>query len=451
MSYSAQVPDNHNPRLHRTNVHAKLVITYMAFKFLIVCLISYLVLISLTTLPHFSIFVVDLLFCSYLCSIFSPKIRYLFLIHPIILLLSSMFYNVPFLQLGDGEAYQIVVDQYSESSGLLAVFGSFQLLDAFKYMSLGVAPVYLVPTYLYETPVSSVYYLWQGLYFVILIAICVTLAKSFSVIRNDYLLMIALFAVVSPSFYDLGAAPTRHTVTFISIFLFYVSFVALYKKFSVYRLTVLLTSVALVVISKFNLMIPIIIFSFYYSLYEKRNVSNLKKFLIVIVIFSLIGFGFNVFLSNLMEYSENSTTGAASFSGLVSIPIFGIFFKYLYALLSPFPWQNATTYIETTYGGNEFLFFMHMLSSLSGVYFFARLLLYGKPILVENPEIRPMIVFGIIMSFSILFGSTGFHVYLLIYFPFFSPLLLIKRYQLNFLFPIVFVMMVEAIYTMASL
>jgi len=153
-----------------------------------------------------------------LSSIFSQKIRYIFLLHPIILLLSSLFYSVPFLQLGDGEAYQIVVDQYSESAGFLEMFGSFKLLDAFKYMSLGVAPVYLVPIYFYGNPASSIYYLWQGLYSVILIAISVTLAKSFAVIRNEYLLMIALFAVVSPSFYDLGAAPTRHTVTFISVF-----------------------------------------------------------------------------------------------------------------------------------------------------------------------------------------------------------------------------------------
>jgi len=89
----------------------------------------------------------------------------------------------------------------------------------------------------------------------------------------------------------------------------------------------------------------------------------------IIVILGFIGLGHDEFFSKLMEYSENSATGAASFSGLVNIPILGIFFKYLYALLSPFPWQNATTYIETTYGGNAFLFFMHMLSSLSGIYF----------------------------------------------------------------------------------
>jgi len=62
VSHTVQVPPIQNPELHQTDMQTKLVPIYMASKFLIVCLVSYLVLSSLTELPNFSIFVVDLFF-----------------------------------------------------------------------------------------------------------------------------------------------------------------------------------------------------------------------------------------------------------------------------------------------------------------------------------------------------------------------------------------------------
>lgn len=451
MSNSARVPSAHSVIDHQVECATKSLTTINAVQFFITCFIGYLLLIGLTDLPRVSIFAVDLFFSLYLSSIFGQKVRYIFLLHPFILVISSQFFTVPFLQLGDGPDYRVVVDQYIGPAGLDGIFESFSMLNAFKYMSLGVAPTFAIPDYLYVSSESDVYYIWQGCFHVILVAACVTLSKAWRVIQDDHLLSIALFAVVSPSFFDLGVAPTRHIVTFIAVFLFYISFVALNQRFSIYRLTGLLVAVALIIISKFPLIIPIIIFCVYYSFFEQGHVSIFKKLLVVLALIGAIGLGYGEFLAKIIEYSEISSTGAATFSGLVSIPVLGMFFKYLYALLAPFPWQHARSYIETIYGGNEFLFVMHMLSSLSGIYFFLRLVLYGKPLLLNYPEIRPLIIFGLIMSTSIIFGATGFHTYLLIYFPFFAPLLTCKRYRLSFMSPFVFVIFVETVYTIASL
>ena len=423
----------------------------MAVNFIFACSVAFLLLVTLTGVPEASIFAVDLLFCAYLSSLFRKKIRYVFLLHPFILLFSDLFYSAPFLELGDGGDYQLVVAQYGDFGGFSSIFESLTILDALKYMSLGVAPIFDVPPYLYGAPDSGVYYLWQGCFYVMLVAACVTLAKSWRVISSEYLLLIALFSVVSPSFYDMGVAPTRHFVTYISVFLFYVSFVATYQKFSLFRLICVIFSLILVVVSKFPLIIPILIFSVYYAFFEQGVVSTSKKLLVILALIGSLAIGYDSFIAKLIEYSEISSIGAASFSGLVGIPVLGIFFKYLYALLAPFPWQNAMAYIDTIYGGNGFLFFMHMLSSLSGIYFFARLILYGKPLLTGYPAIRPPIVYGLIMSASILFGATGFHVYLLIYFPFFAPLLAVKRYQISIMFPVFFVILVEGAYTALSL
>lgn len=55
------------------------------------------------------------------------------------------------------------------------------------------------------------------------------------------------------------------------------------------------------------------------------------------------------------------------------------------------------------------------------------------------------LTYGAIMSLSILKGSMGFHGYLLIYFPMFAPLLTFRRFQINLLLPIGFVVFIETI------
>ena len=428
----------------------------MTVKLVFACLRSFCLLILLGDFPRTSLFLTDLIVCGYLCSIFRQNIRYLFLLHPFILIISSLFFTVPFLELGDGNAYQVVVGQYADASdidsaGMNSLFESSSMLDAFKYMSLGVAPIFFIPDYLYGSPESSVYYLWEGCFSVILVALCATLAKAWGITRDNYLLMIVLFAVVSPSFFDLGAAPTRHIVTFNAVFLFYISFIALLQRFSISKLVSLLVAVVLVAISKFPLFIPLLIFCIYFIIIETKRKLTAKNLFFILVVIAAVVVGFDDFLDKLLTYGRNSSAGAATFSGMANIPIIGVAFKYLYALLAPFPWQSAPIFIATNYGGNPLLFFMHMLSSVTGVYFFGRLIVFGKPLLKYYPDIRPLVMFGLIMSLSIALGETGFHIYLLIYFPFFAPLFTIKRYQLSFFFPLLFILIVEVFLTVAAI
>jgi hypothetical protein len=105
------------------------------------------------------------------------------------------------------------------------------------------------------------------------------------------------------------------------------------------------------------------------------------------------------------------------------------------ALFSPFPWYSFKLHYNI-YGGNILLFGCHILSSLTGVYFFSRLLLSWKKILFHRNESTNLIIFGSVMSISIILGHTGFHGYLSIFFPFFVPFLLDKKNNLSFLFPL---------------
>jgi hypothetical protein len=156
------------------------------------------------------------------------------------------------------------------------------------------------------------------------------------------------------------------------------------------------------------------------------------------------------FYKALLMYDEIENTGAATFSGLTQLPIIGWVVKYVYALVAPFPWYEAPFFISTSYAGNGLLFFMHMLSSLTGLYLFMVVILKWRAILASDTELKQLVAFALIMSLSILKGSTGFAGYLTIYLPFLVPLIIIRRFKINPVLPIGFVVILNAIVLVAK-
>jgi len=148
-------------------------------------------------------------------------------------------------------------------------------------------------------------------------------------------------------------------------------------------------------------------------------------------------------LGSILSYEEVSKQGAATFSRFTEIPIIGWIVKYVYALLSPFPWYYSPTYIGN-YAGNWFLFFMHTISALTGLYLFFVVILKWRAILSADNQLKQVVAFALIMSLSILKGATGYHGYLSIYFIMLAPLLTIKQLQINPMLPIAFVVIMEA-------
>jgi hypothetical protein len=145
-----------------------------------------------------------------------------------------------------------------------------------------------------------------------------------------------------------------------------------------------------------------------------------------------------------LAYKATSESGAATFGGYAQIPIIGWIFKYVYALLAPFPWSDSPKYIDNNYAGNWLLFFMHTISALTGLYLYFIVILKWRAILAFDTQLKQMVAFALIMSLSILRGSTGFHTYLSIYFPMLAPLFTIKQLQINPMLTIYFVFILEA-------
>ena len=150
-------------------------------------------------------------------------------------------------------------------------------------------------------------------------------------------------------------------------------------------------------------------------------------------------------ITSLKDYIEIGKSGAGSFSGLIQVPFLGFIVKYLYAILSPFPWSNYSFFINFNYGGNYLLFIMHIFSSLIGLYLFLSIIINFKNIGRIDKSLRLMFVYGLVMSLSILGGSAGFHTYLLVYFPFLAPMFINKKFHINIFIPLSIILCLEGI------
>lgn len=424
----------------------------MSFRLLMTILFASSSLFVLKSLPEISILLVDAVFCWFCVTCFKHRWRYLFMLHPFIMLVVSLFYQISFLELGDGEAYFAVYNSFTGASDALSFMQELILDGRYNHLNLGLFPTFFIPEFLYGEPNGLVYYFWQSTYFIILVSICLVFAKKWKVMPDEYLFFVTIFAIISPSFFDLGTALTRHFVTFIGVWMFYISFVSVVRHPRLFQIIWVFIAIALIAVSKIVLIIPIFLFVIYYLLIQKNATNKFLRFFLIGIAFFL-GFTFFFFFFDLFRSYQNSISkeGAATFGFLANVPILSFFAKYIFALLSPFPWQNANIHIATIYGGNSLLFFMHVLSSLTGIYFFARIIYYARPLAREFPDLKTPIVFGLIMSLSILGGTTGFHTYLLIYFPFFAPLFSVTSYRISFFVPIIIAIGFEALYTISIL
>jgi hypothetical protein len=359
------------------------------------------------------------------------------------------------MDLGDGKSYfgatQAWLPFYSgiDTSGRI---WNRVLTANFKELYFGFIPNMLIPDYLYGKPDDMVYFFWQACFHVILLSVCVLLAKRWRVMRDEYLFCIIAFAAMSPSFLEMTAVPHRHYVTFFSLLLFYISFRAITRAFTISKLVWLIVSLAIVAVSKIGYLVPICLYCAYdLILVKEQGRSKTAKYLLTVFLLGAVLCSFVFFVDMFSRYGTMARANVGTFGSFVRIPLLGVFVKYLYALLSPFPWQKADYYIATIYGGNPLHFVMHVLSALTGIYFFARLIVYMRPLFRAYRDLRPPILYGLLLSLTILRGATGFHGYLSILFPFFAPLLAIKEYRISWWIPLGIALCVEGIYTMAML
>ena len=350
---------------------------------------------------------------------------------------------------GDGEYYGTVASELISNgpqfflSDLYA--GYKDIFAVVKVASIGVVPSYLIPQYFFENPSAQIYYISQASFHVFLCVLVSSIAIALGDIKKNSLFAIVLFAVISPTFFELGVAPTRHYVTFSGLFLLFVSHVALQNKLTIHRVILWLLALTVIFVSKAPYLI---VYFFYYllikiiSLHKKNRGADILHIFALAFLFVAVVQLF--FIEKITFYTNFISMGMNVFSSsVVSLPIIGWLVKYVYALLSPFPWSKSSHFIETIYSGNELMFYMHVISSITGLYFFSIFFLKWRLIWSDVNTLKSPVPFGLIMSASIIGGATGFHGYLSIFFPFFAPLLLSPEFRVPIIYSLIFVVMAE--------
>lgn len=401
-----------------------------------------------TDFPLITTLFVNFLFCIFCTKIFKGSLSYLFLINPLVIWLLSLFPDF-FINAGDGPDYiKITRSQLSFYTGNSNVdlINNIINLD-FRSFYFGVVPSILIPDLLWINPDGNMYYVWQSTFQVILVSLNLLLAKKWKVMPEKYLLYLGLFSIISPSFFELGMTITRHFITFNSVLLFYICFIATNKDYSLSKTFFLLLSIFGILISKISYIIPIIAFILYYYTYESKNISLLKRATIIaiLVIFSFLIFDYFIKLNS--EYNEISLSDGNTFSGWGEIPIISIIGKYIYAIFGAFPFQKASYHIEALYSNNWLMFIMHFLSVITGLYFLCKLIFYGKSLLNYSADLRMLLIYGIILSMTIIRAQVSTSAYLIIFYPFFAPIFSIKKFRIYWFVPVLILLFFELAYT----
>jgi hypothetical protein len=404
---------------------------------------TYILFIGLSVVPlvvfkdyqTIALLIAQSIICIYFISRLKTKLSLLILLFPLITFILSEGYKEPFSDIGDGPAYTELSYNFQEAH----LDNKIDFIDQLKndIISLifyghfiGAFPVRLGADIFFGQKVEEkTYYLFQQYWFLILISFLFLLTIKWEIFSFSTLQIIFLFILVSPTFFDLGNAITRHYLTFFSVFLFYISFIGLIKKIHYSKFIFLGLSLILIFLGKLGY-IPFLLISSLIIIWPKLKPTKKIYFSLSALTVFLVSWPLIIELNN--KYQELYLVGGNTISsnGLLAIPI-----KIMMSILGAFPWYNPSIHYYV-YGGNYLFFYFHIISALFGLWIFLRLVLYFKKILKINDELKNLILFGTIMSVTILFGSAGFHGYLSIFFPFFAPLILVKRYNINLFIPI---------------
>lgn len=127
-------------------------------------------------------------------------------------------------------------------------------------------------------------------------------------------------------------------------------------------------------------------------------------------------------------------------------------YKYIMAILSPFPWYKVKEQMYSlAFGGNVISYGFHIIGAILSLHLILVILINLKDIFNnENIYKYRIVIYGLIMSLSIIGGSTGFNVYLLIYYPFMLVYYLYTKRRISILVSISIVIILNSLMLIVS-
>lgn len=392
-------------------------------------LISLFVLIGLADYPIVATLVASAVLCGYCAHVLSERIAGFVLLYPILCLwLAEGFTVYTFFEVGDGPAYfavmetvvpRLVTQNYQSLAAIMALAGP-------KYLNVGFLPTALLPPFFFDNPDSVVYQLMQAYVHVALVSLLLTLTMRWDVVQESYRVPVFLFLLLSPGYLAMLSYPTRHHVTSFAVFLVFIGFEACVRQLAVGRLVTLFVALVLLFFCKAGLLLLVLLYVFFRLYNPAYKLLTLGLGALILGVISYL-YDYVRLLYDTRFASE--TIGVfrdASLGPLMPL------YKYVMAIVSPFPYYKYGVVVNTiAYGGNWLLLLLFIPAGTIGLWMLYRMIRNSVKLWAYDQDTRRLFAYGSIMSLSILGGSTGFLMYILIFMPFFAPLFRINDYNVS--------------------
>ena len=429
----------------------------MVFLNFIISIFCCLIVISIKSfLGPFNTFIfLDIILSIFLVSIFNHSLKFLFLLHPIIVFFSSYGFQIPFPQIGVGYTYVNTFDLYVDPSNMNF---NIDLLKESLFFStvgnsifgigsvyIGTIPILYLPQLLFDKYPSIIIYLSLSLFTIIYSSISAIIAINLCVIKEKIILAILLFATISPTFFEMNSSLHRYGLLFFGLFLFLISYYDLSRvNTSIKNLrSVFLLFFALIIIlvSKAALALSLLLFIFLdmYTLdkipllgFIKTRFDMILKSIFYLLILAIIYLCLAYIIPE--KYFSIISQKGGQFQSLTNLPILGFIVRLIYAVLSPFPWFGFSQF--HIYGNNYIFLPLHILSSLGATWIIISIIFNLKSIMMSSDQIRVPFLFGISIIASLSFSSVGYHVYLAPALPFLVVIMFINK--VSFIYSIIF-------------
>ena len=424
--------------------------------FLLICSLFFIFYIYEALSPAVTFFLLDLVVCVYLVSLFTTRFKYLFLIHPFFILLSSYGFQIPFSEIGVGFTYM------NTFSGLVDPANGISndsLASAYEEKSqgfgvgvvyVGILPIIGLPSILYETPPDITLYYSMSLFTVLYASIAAYVSQTFGILERRTLLVIILYATVSPTFFDINSTLHRYGLLVLGLILFLVSYIGLFKRNKSFLSKVGLTivfflSMILIVITKPQIIYVLTVFigieslkSYKLPIFSRIYQRMDKRLFWILLIVALQILGVVALPGNHISAAYQS---GGQMEALSSIPLLGFLTRVIYATLSPFPWVGFEQ--MELYGFNHVMFIMHIFSTLFASWFLISIVLRSRFIFREDGDDNSIVTFGICNLLALMFSAIGYHVYLAPALPFLAVVILRQHSRVSMVYPLIFCFSME--------
>jgi len=373
----------------------------------------------------------NLIFLEYLVVLYiffrikQRNLSFLLLLFPIFKSIYFSMYDPAWVSIGDFSAY-IEMLQYQFPTGLtwVVLLNAIHTIGKFYYLTI--FNMY-IPMRLYDitsgSPNAAIFLYFNDFVFLILTAMTVNALKS--ILDDKIILFFVIFLLFSPTTLADTIYPDRHIFSLFALLWFVSGCIRIRNggsKLDFY----LIISLVLIFINKPQLLIAILLYIIYLNrskFLDVRWLLPMLSLLALLVVYNLSISGLGVYLA----YKEYGYAATAIQIQRVMGPLYYLVMpivKYIYGLFSPFPWYKFSVFLIGA-AGSPLTLAMVYFNSVFGVGIVIALFRHFKQIKSHQFYYENFILFGLIMSLTIIPADIGHSGYLALYYVLFLPIFFI--------------------------